>query len=147
MNIKSDMIDIVRKLSGFTLLEVMITLVILSIGLLGLAGLQIVAIRGNAFGGDMSYATALAQQTFEELNNLELDDPALDASINPHTQTVVDARGVSYTLTWNVQDDTPAVDMKSVTVEITRDSSRLGQADQTAAQREVKAAFTTVICR
>ena len=34
---------------GFTLIEIMITLVILSIGLMALSGLQVNAIKGNAF--------------------------------------------------------------------------------------------------
>jgi len=132
---------------GFTLLEVMVAMVILAIGLLGLAALQVVAIKGHAFGHQMSYATSLAQETFEELKNLDFDDAALDPLGNPHTQTVAGDRGVTYTVTWNVQDDTPAADMKSVALDITWDSLRLGQVNQTAAQRQVKATFNTVISR
>ena len=133
--------------SGFTLLEVMVAMVILAVGLLGLAALQVVAVRGNAFSGDMIYATALAQQTFEELNHCGFDDPALDASGNPHTRTAVGDRGVSYTLRWNVQDDAPGADMKAVTLEIVWDSARLGQANQTAEQRQVTTTFTGVLCQ
>lgn len=138
---------ILRGRLGFTLLEVLVAMVILAIGLLGLAALQVIAIKGHAFGHQMSYATSLAQQTFEELNNLGFDDAALDPSGNPHTQTVAGDRGVTYTATWNVQDDTPAADMKAVTLDITWDSLRLGKASQTAAQRQTRATFTTVISR
>jgi len=132
---------------GFTLLEVMIAMVILAIGLLGLAALQVVAIQGNAFGHQMSYATALAQNTFEQLETCALDDPALDQSTNPHTQTIVGNQGVTYTVKWNVQNDTPAADMKSIALEVTWESVRLAPASQTPVQREVKAAFTRVLAR
>ena len=131
---------------GFTLLEVMIAVLILAMGLLGLAALQIVAVKGNAFSGDMSYATALAQQTFEELNHCDHDDPALDASLNPHMQTVIGDRGVSYTVRWNVQDDVPGDNMKAVALEIVWDSARLGHSSQTVEQRQVTARFSTVLC-
>lgn len=41
------MVGFARKTSGFTLIEVLVTLVVLSVGLLGLAGLQLVGMRGN----------------------------------------------------------------------------------------------------
>lgn len=55
------------SLSGFTLLEVMFSLIILSIGLLGLAALTATVIRTNSFSDDFTTATALAQDTLETL--------------------------------------------------------------------------------
>ena len=48
------------KLSGFTLLEVLITLVILAIGLLGLAGLQAIGLQQNHSAYQRTQATLLA---------------------------------------------------------------------------------------
>jgi len=39
--------DIMKKSKGFTLVEVLVTVVIMAIGLLGLAGLQVNALRNN----------------------------------------------------------------------------------------------------
>ena len=49
-----------RSEQGFTLIEVMIALLVLSIGLLGLAGLQVTALQNNQSAFMRSQATALA---------------------------------------------------------------------------------------
>ncbi len=51
---------ITNKTSGFTLLEVLITLVILAIGLLGLAGLQTTGLKNNLSAYHRSQATQLS---------------------------------------------------------------------------------------
>ncbi len=55
--------------AGFTLLELMIALVILAFGLMGVSGMILTSVRGNAFGAKMMQATALAQDKIEELRN------------------------------------------------------------------------------
>jgi type IV pilus assembly protein PilV len=49
-----------RAQSGFTLIEVLVAIVVLSIGLLGLAGLQATGLRHNQSAGFRSTATVLA---------------------------------------------------------------------------------------
>lgn len=49
-----------KRASGFTLLEVLIALVVLSIGLLGVAGLQLSGLRANHSSALRSQATYLA---------------------------------------------------------------------------------------
>lgn len=50
------------SVSGFTLMEVLVTIVILSIGLLGVAGLQLNSLRGNQNALESSVAVALAME-------------------------------------------------------------------------------------
>src|SRR4030042_2282080 len=78
---------LVKKSEGFTLLEVMIALVILSVGLLGVCALQLVAIKTNAFSSEMTYATMIAQQQAEILKSLPFTNTNLDAATesDPHT--------------------------------------------------------------
>ncbi len=52
---------------GFTLLEVMISVVILSIGLLGIAVMQDAAMQGTVNGSKMSIATNLADEMMERI--------------------------------------------------------------------------------
>ena len=55
--------------AGFTLVESMLTLAIMSMGLLALAGLQITALRGNALSRRMTTAVSIAEQRLEQLKN------------------------------------------------------------------------------
>lgn len=56
-----------QKYAGFTLIEVLITVVILSIGLLGMAGIQIQGLRGTTNSTVRSQATILANDIAERI--------------------------------------------------------------------------------
>lgn len=51
---------------GFTLIELFIAIVVLTIGLLGTAALTTGVVRGNLSAKNMTTATAIAQSCFEE---------------------------------------------------------------------------------
>ncbi len=59
----------IKEQNGLTLLEVMVSMIILSIGILGLAPLINISIYGNSFSDDMTVANAMAQQEVEVLLN------------------------------------------------------------------------------
>lgn len=92
---------------GFTLVETMIALFILAFALLAIGQMQIMAIQGNTLGNRMTAAVTLAQDKIEELRGLS------------YSQIVSgeDSSGV-YTRVWDVQDDTPATGLKTVTVTV-----------------------------
>ena len=52
---------------GFSLVEVLVTLAIFAIGVLALASLQVVSIKGGAFSKEATTATAVAQSKMEEI--------------------------------------------------------------------------------
>jgi len=56
-----------NRVRGFTLLEVLVAVVVLSIGLLGLAGLQAVGLRSNHSATLRSQATALAYDIVDRM--------------------------------------------------------------------------------
>jgi type IV pilus assembly protein PilV len=56
--------------AGFTLIEVMVSIVILAIGVLGLAPLMAISITGNAFSNEATRANVIAQDKIEELKNM-----------------------------------------------------------------------------
>lgn len=67
-----------KNQSGFSLIEVLISLVILAVGLMALAQLQVAAIRGIAFARHMTAATQLAERNIEWLRSMPYDatDPS-----------------------------------------------------------------------
>lgn len=56
-----------RGSGGFTLLELMVSLAILSIGLLGVAAMQVTAVKANASGGSVTIANNLARNATERI--------------------------------------------------------------------------------
>jgi len=106
----------IKKRTGFSLIEVLIGLIFLAIGLLAIAALQTTSIRGNFFSNNLMQATYVAQDRLEFLKNLPLDSPALQVgNYNPipailsgvvfyQSYTVVvsgDLKTIHYTVTWN----------------------------------------------
>jgi type IV pilus modification protein PilV len=72
---------------GFSLIEVLVGLVILAIGLLAIAGMQITSVRGNFFSSNMTQASILAQDRMEGLKNLPYAHA--DLSIGNHNDGVI----------------------------------------------------------
>ena len=56
-----------KKQAGTTLLEVLITVVLVSIGLLGLAGLQLTTVQNSNSAGERFEATTLARDILERM--------------------------------------------------------------------------------
>ena len=104
------------KSKGFTLIEVLVALVILSISLLGLASLMIATTKNNSFGSHMTEATTLIQDKFEELLVTSW------GNINDDNDLVMvrGSSGINYTRNWNVVPDAapPNDNMKTITVTI-----------------------------
>src|SRR5262244_1298111 len=86
---------------GFTLIEVMITMVVLSIGLVALAGIQISAIKGNAFSRRMTTAVSVAEQTIEQIKNTPYDN------VQSQSTTQVTAANMNFNSQVNVTNTTP----------------------------------------
>lgn len=57
---------------GFSLIEILISLGILAIGLLAIAGMQITSVRGNYFSSNMMQASIFGQDGLEYLKGLPI---------------------------------------------------------------------------
>ena len=93
---------------GFTLIEVLFAVAVLSFGLLAVSSLQGSAIRGNLMALDRTEAVAWAQTQMEGLMALPY---ANVVSGGPPVQD-------NYTITWNVITGNPALNCKLVTVTV-----------------------------
>jgi type IV pilus assembly protein PilV len=103
---------------GFTLLELLITLTILSVGLLGTAVLTTGIIRGNFFSKNITSATAIAQTTIEGAQRVGytgINTYATDSSKVPPT---VSMGGVSFSQSASVTNNSPASNMKTISVTV-----------------------------
>jgi len=101
---------------GFTLIEVLIGLIILAIGIIAIAGMQITSTRGNFFSSNLMQATYVAQDRLEFLKNLSFADAQIqNGSSGNGTATISgivfnwsynvvpngDVRTINLTVTWN----------------------------------------------
>jgi type IV pilus assembly protein PilV len=68
------------KEKGFSLIEVLIGLIILAIGILAVAGMQITSIVGTSFSNNLTQASVIAQDRLEFLKGLPLTDVRLDTN-------------------------------------------------------------------
>lgn len=115
---------------GFTLVEVMIAMVILSIGILGTAKLQLSFLQSNAKARIMTVGSAQSQETIERLMSLPFDHALLtDSQILGEAgfgtagfgsttgappadhNDLTDPR---YSFYWNVADDRPVTGVKTI---------------------------------
>ena len=104
--------------SGFTLIEVLIAIVILSVGLLGMAALTVGIINGNKFSNGLTTATTLAQDKMEDIRRQDYSDVADEAKAacpSPHA---------AYNRRVDVDDGSPAANMKTITVTVWWDSDK-----------------------
>ena len=92
----------------------LIGLVLLAIGLLAIAGMQITSVRGNFFSSNLSQASVLAQDRLETLRNARFADAALTAG--PHDDGVI--FGTIFSRNYDVQV-VPGTAMLSITVRMT----------------------------
>ena len=89
---------------GFTLLEVLVTLVILAIALLALAGLMATTVRNNSYGGVMTEATTVAQDKLEEFKGVAWVS-LLPTTSGPSTDQRKSSTGINFTRTWTIVEN------------------------------------------
>jgi len=80
-----------KKQSGFSLIEVLISMVIIAIGLLGLSGLQIAALKGTTNAHARNVATLLAMELSERMraNPKGVENGFYDNNVGCHSVEVV----------------------------------------------------------
>lgn len=108
--------EALRWKEGFTMLEVLIALIILTVGLLGLAAMQITFLRGNSFSIKMTEATSIARNKMEDFNNTPFENITSGNEAGP----IVGSTGTQYNRNWVVvdidNDDDGNIDWKVVDV-------------------------------
>ncbi len=114
-----------KQSRGFTLLEIVVAILILTIALLGLASLTSTIINGNFFNRTLTVATTLAKDKLEELKSRPLTGTTI-----PSAYSGTDYRGANmetatstnayFTRTWSASGTDPV----TITVTVTWPTNR-----------------------
>ena len=106
---------------GFTLMEVMITIVLLTVGLLGMAALTTGIINGNKHSRRLTTATTLAQEKIEDVRRLGYSNmPSADIETTEDYDTITDCP--LFKRTTSTDADSPDTYMKTITITVYWDS-------------------------
>jgi prepilin-type N-terminal cleavage/methylation domain-containing protein len=128
MDLRLESARIATDQSGFTLIEVFIAIVILTVGLLGTAALTTGVVRGNLSGKNLTTATAIAQSCFEENRRVGYSGagtvPAGGTNSCVAGNATVTLGGVAYTR--NLAIDTSVSNIKTLTVTMTWSEGAVG---------------------
>jgi type IV pilus modification protein PilV len=96
---------------GFTLIEVLIGFIILAVGILAIAAMQIASTKGGYFSSNMTQAIILAQDKLEYLKNLSYRDSNL--SSGQHNEGILP--GTIFSMQYNIVEDA-GNSLKTITV-------------------------------
>lgn len=131
--------------AGFTLIEVIVAIAILTIGILSVNAMQISSIQGNSTANLLTESSGWASDRVEQIvgmkyddidlndddadgtkqdNNRDgLDDSGNDFGLNDDTVATADGSAVSpdghYTIVWNVAQDVPLPNTKTIRIIVT----------------------------
>jgi len=115
-----------RYAKGFTLIEIMVAITLLSVGLLGMAGLTVGIMRGNTLSSEVTTATALAQAKMEDIKRI---------GYSGATDSAEDYNAITgyplYKRDTVIDVDTPELGMKTVTITVSWDSDASSMAVET----------------
>jgi type IV pilus assembly protein PilV len=106
------LIDVSAK-KGFTLTEVLVGLVLLAVGILAIAAMQITSIKGGYFSSHLTQATVSAQDKLEVLKNLSYSDSDLSSGL--HNEGIL--AGTIFSRQHHIVEDA-GNSMKTITVTV-----------------------------
>lgn len=135
----------INSQQGFSLIEAMIAMVILSVGLMAVGLMQIGAMRSNTNANSRSDGVAISQSTLDALRSLPLDDSLLsdngslldagsaatggipNETLADHSDgTILGSNGQSYTVFWNIIDNAPVAGTKTIRLFVYWTDQRFG---------------------
>jgi Tfp pilus assembly protein PilV len=94
--------------SGFSLLEAIIAIMLMTISVVGVVSVFAFAVNYNKNNSSRTQAMVIAQKKIEELRAARFSSAVTDSALSGGTyadQTVTDAGGKQYTLSLSIDDD------------------------------------------
>lgn len=126
--------SIINNQNGFTLVEVLMAILVFSIGVVGLNGLQLRSIKSNADADSMTTMSWKVTDRMEQLQRIAYDTLVdIDKNGNNNGAAGLDngpdgnsadgsdtATYPGYTVFWNIAEDTPSVGVAQIRVIVVR---------------------------
>lgn len=109
--------------AGFTLIETVISMLLMAIVGLGVAGLFAYAASSTANAADREMATAVGQQRMEQLKSVAFTDASLDVTSSAGVTTTVTRLERQYNVNTNITVDATGT-LKTITIKVTPVISR-----------------------
>ncbi len=108
------MSTIIENEKGFTLIEVLIAMVILTVGILAMMTMQTRAVTANYRASTMTRASSVAAEQMERFQLIDYLDSTLTNGVHP---AVADP-ATNYPITWTVTDNSPVIGTKRIAVTV-----------------------------
>lgn len=103
---------------GFVLIEALISLLLISIGLLAVSKLQVMSLAGAGEAKSRSEAVTLSQKKIEELRNIVVNSAFTGTPLITNTATVV-GTNATYEMAWTVSTPDPALEQRLLQITTT----------------------------
>jgi prepilin-type N-terminal cleavage/methylation domain-containing protein len=117
-----------RKARGFSLVEVLVALFLISIGVLAAAPMFIYAMQGNAVGADLGTVGAVAVERMELLRSSNYGMLTAGGSLTSNVNGYFDNSNPAVTVRWTITDDTVGpVTVKTITVRAVTNRQVVGE--------------------
>lgn len=124
-NAKMFRLSLIEREDGFTLNEILVSIALIAIGVLGFSVNTIGVIQGNQISGNVTVATGLAQDKLEQLKVLGTALPTcptattagcFDGPLN--SQGAPASPGNIYHCSWVITPNTPATELSRIVVTV-----------------------------
>ncbi len=105
------------KVKGFSLIEVLVAMAVITIGIFAIMTMIMAVIKANAHSRNATTATALVQQKMEDI--ITLDYGSITTSNTNDlggTYTTTTAFNVDFNLSISITEDTPVTNSKTIVV-------------------------------
>lgn len=104
---------------GFTLVELLVAITLLTVGLLAVAAMQTVALNRGAISYKISTATYLAREAMDDIMSYDISTPSLNASTNAtYANNVPVQGGGTFNITYQTTVNTPALNITQIVVTV-----------------------------
>ena len=91
-----------RRQSGFTLIEILVSLVILTIGVVGIMALQLTLVRSNRMSRELEQAKVYASQVMEVIRRCNVTTLSTCNELTAVTTPITTSDNVTYTRSYAV---------------------------------------------